>query len=1498
MAIDVRAKVFCNLGPVISGNLSDEQLSVGQGLIRCRGQIILKGLFTPSVGSVVTLGYEQDGVVARIPRVMRVLGSFADPFRNTTTVSLGDKLVLLYDKNSAYKENAPKPPEQEFPDDAEPGDPVNIPQPFPDNQPVNTPEPLPIPPPLNRYVWNGVCWREEELPEEPDAEGSKKSELQKRFPNFLSFDFGSEFSSRTVLVSEEYGRVPLRDFLEVKPTISASFIAFKCLAGLGLSSRGLNLSNQYETAEFDLTEGYVSVLDKLLASESKVGYLDETETLVVSPVIAPTATGPVITEDDIIDFGQLNIGTPPSQRVIVLTTLDKNRDQKPIPPNVAPVANDYRLPTRYRNDQNFTVSGTQLAFKGFDPDYLAQRAVASSRSLSVASISSGTGCSVFATGIDNAFITVVPDGEFTGAGSFSFTLTDGQGTSNSATCYFELYAPDTTQDLDLDFNNPVRESLEWRIQQAEEEIAEAQTPPNDTQDTAQGAVTEEQKQQADKQREQNKKDWEFEESQGADKLVLIAYEAEDEAGNTSTAYFERFYRPYTNSFTQYDEYDRVAQRATRSDRALSEVCGSLAKSLLEFEGSFSDPIISNYTIERFGYYTSWDRDSEFSEEQTEYGKAYEEDKERERAAWEEANRKNKEAQKSLPVTCPLDFNPPENPADGEEYTYNSMRFVYEAAANGRGRWTQLEVEFIPRQSSFPSAIYTSDLQATVVRKTSVLYSWMVWQETNTYGTVAEVQGGINVPFDEDFYIYPNTRQIKTDSTYVEYDVDYAAGKTKTTTRRWTIAANTAQGQQLIAELGDYFKTLTDIEEKKALYIKILEIATTLVYQGAEVAIRTDREYGIQQRPSVYSREWTERFENEAADPSVFGDYEVVEVVKGARRSSNASAELDQFLPPDPNTQLTSEEGAAFPVDEASQVRFPELKITMPYTPAPSRDIDQDQQAQYEESKARQQALAYARASNALLRGNRFGASIQLSAKVMPRKVLDWLYVKIGGVGAAYRTNGTSWVFNEAGLICNTDALFWGGVGGTGSSWFPLAQGINSLPPLPAVTTATPAPSNSIPTPQGFNAADPGTIWSSLPYLQDAVYAQSITPETLVPAYQERVTLLGVTRLQLTAERVDYSLTVAPKEVVLQTSLPFEPKRLRLVKAEVAVTTLIGQAAALKLNKAIKADAGSLAATGFGAGSIRDYRIGTNFGTFVAAGQNANFVYQRTPFAVDAGSVELNGQDAEFRKGIILAADAGALIVSGQDAGSLRSYSFPADAGSFAVTGQAASLGFPPNVALLLHMDGANGGNTFTDSSGKNYTVTPSSGMTTSTTIVKFGSASAYASTTSHYLSMTGATAANIFGFGSADFTVEAWIYPTQSTTSASIYAWGITSSIVPSSFLEVNTTSGSLSFLYSTNGSSSTQLSGGAAGLLTNGWHHVAIAREGSTMRGFIDGVQVFSGAISGTIANQSARSGYIMTTNGGSNTFLGYLDEFRVVKGSAIYTGNFVPPTAAFPNP
>jgi len=94
MAIDIRANVTCSLGDLISGSIGDDYIQ-GNGLVKTKGSCELNGILTPKPGTVVTFSYSRGGSAKQIPRKLRVLSSFADPFRNTTKVELGCKLTYL-----------------------------------------------------------------------------------------------------------------------------------------------------------------------------------------------------------------------------------------------------------------------------------------------------------------------------------------------------------------------------------------------------------------------------------------------------------------------------------------------------------------------------------------------------------------------------------------------------------------------------------------------------------------------------------------------------------------------------------------------------------------------------------------------------------------------------------------------------------------------------------------------------------------------------------------------------------------------------------------------------------------------------------------------------------------------------------------------------------------------------------------------------------------------------------------------------------------------------------------------------------------------------------------------------------------------------------------------------------------------------------------------------------------------------------------------------------
>lgn len=113
MTVDIRCVVSCSLGEVISGNVNDEYVQ-GTGLIKCTGSIVINDIITPAVGTAVTISYTKSGVTRQLPRKLRVLSSFADPFRRTTSVELGCKLTYLADKKDKVNWDAFKDPNNTY----------------------------------------------------------------------------------------------------------------------------------------------------------------------------------------------------------------------------------------------------------------------------------------------------------------------------------------------------------------------------------------------------------------------------------------------------------------------------------------------------------------------------------------------------------------------------------------------------------------------------------------------------------------------------------------------------------------------------------------------------------------------------------------------------------------------------------------------------------------------------------------------------------------------------------------------------------------------------------------------------------------------------------------------------------------------------------------------------------------------------------------------------------------------------------------------------------------------------------------------------------------------------------------------------------------------------------------------------------------------------------------------------------------------------------------
>jgi hypothetical protein len=213
-----------------------------------------------------------------------------------------------------------------------------------------------------------------------------------------------------------------------------------------------------------------------------------------------------------------------------------------------------------------------------------------------------------------------------------------------------------------------------------------------------------------------------------------------------------------------------------------------------------------------------------------------------------------------------------------------------------------------------------------------------------------------------------------------------------------------------------------------------------------------------------------------------------------------------------------------------------------------------------------------------------------------------------------------------------------------------------------------------------------------------------------------------------------------------------------------------------------------------------------------------------------------------------------------------------------------------NTALLLK------GDDLTDSSSYARTVT-AYGNAAATGTAKYGVNSLAFDGSGDYLRVAGSSAFALPG----DFTLEAWVYfnaasasfdgaygaclmATYPTGQGGNQGWQLRINGTSTAFNTINVYTGTTDLNWS-------------ATFNLNQWHHVAVTRSGSSIRAFVDGVQVGStvnnsddmspGATTDLWIGQLNASPYLFSLNG-------RLDDLRVTKGTARWVANFTPPAAA----
>ena len=207
-----------------------------------------------------------------------------------------------------------------------------------------------------------------------------------------------------------------------------------------------------------------------------------------------------------------------------------------------------------------------------------------------------------------------------------------------------------------------------------------------------------------------------------------------------------------------------------------------------------------------------------------------------------------------------------------------------------------------------------------------------------------------------------------------------------------------------------------------------------------------------------------------------------------------------------------------------------------------------------------------------------------------------------------------------------------------------------------------------------------------------------------------------------------------------------------------------------------------------------------------------------------------------------------------------------------------------NVTALLHMDGEDGSTIFTDAKG--HVFTPTGATQIDTAEAKFGGSSGLFDGSGHIE----ASASADFGFGSGDYTVEGWLNTASQSSTRGLFDTRVGGAEGIGVYSSVPTNSATNKLVLTNNAA---VIAVGSTTMPLGVWVHWAVARAGTTVKGFIDGAEHFSVTDGRTLASSAgARFG----SDSGTSRFIGHLDEVRVTKGVARYTASFTPPTVRFP--
>ena len=184
-----------------------------------------------------------------------------------------------------------------------------------------------------------------------------------------------------------------------------------------------------------------------------------------------------------------------------------------------------------------------------------------------------------------------------------------------------------------------------------------------------------------------------------------------------------------------------------------------------------------------------------------------------------------------------------------------------------------------------------------------------------------------------------------------------------------------------------------------------------------------------------------------------------------------------------------------------------------------------------------------------------------------------------------------------------------------------------------------------------------------------------------------------------------------------------------------------------------------------------------------------------------------------------------------------------------------------------------------NSGTSNKAITANGNAAASSVQSNFYGGSFYFDGTGDYLTVTNSSD---FDFGSGNYTLEVWAYPTDVSTTRNILSRSYDGGTGNYSGFILSTAN----FLETTSQSSwDITIS---KTLIANTWQHLAVVRSGNTWTYYVNGVSSGTATVSGSVP--TGPGDVQIGRRSGQGEFQGYISDVRFYKGLAKYTQNFIP--------